>query len=1004
MKSPKKMRRSTQMAWLVALSITTSFPACSGDDAVSRFKCTNSLECPRPYFCNYGQCQPLDAVDADSDNVPEETEIILGLDPFNADSDGDGRVDGNELDFDSDAREYTPRDRDGDGVIDALESDVNDADGDGYPDEVDPCNDDPNCPAEGGRANDCANRLGEVCVYGQGACEVLGTIQCAGSGRDPVCVGEEIAPNQEQCDGIDNDCDGRSDEDFGNVGSVCTPGVGQCRASGIIRCDSMTSASCDVEASDPSSETCDGGDNDCDGRIDEDFELGLPCDSGDQDCIRPGIVECEPTTQEARCIPLVIDDVPESCDGEDNDCDGLIDEDFASIGTPCEAGDGDCTLVGVLVCDLEGTALICSVESAEPTIERCNEQDDDCDGRVDEAFIDKAEACTVGLGVCAVSGQYTCNDVGDALECVPNSMPTVTSQPERCDQLDNDCDGQVDETFPDLGEACTTGIGACARPGRVICDSVSGLSRCDARAGFSSIEQCNGVDDDCDGQTDESFPGVGAECELTEGSCTFTGFVQCDAQGSLVCQRQAAIQGDEICDGLDNDCDMLVDEGLGVGEACELDANECNRQGTLACGNDGSVYCSASPLPMVSERCDGEDNDCDGRIDETFVNLGQLCDTERGACRGSGTYQCADSQLTTVCDAIPVAEPADELCDGIDNDCDGRTDETFPTLNTVCFEGEYSCAVEGRRVCTEAGDDVRCNAIPRAPGPELCNDLDDDCNGLIDDPFSDKNEPCETGLGECSSEGILRCAPDGASLDCQATQTIQPTTEQCDDLDNDCDGQVDEDYGPGCRLLVDKSSAAGFHTCVLDPAGQVRCFGDVANVPETNEAQTLNGAGDDHCLVDIMGLITCWGSTEALSPPLDGLFTHVSVGRSGDACALDQNETAQCWGTTPSLMPAPQDRLSAIAVGDAWACGIRRDDGTLRCWGEVPLDTPTPVQAGFKSLAMGGSAACALTSEDLLQCWGRDSYGVLTPTTNQYSQFDIGPNSGCALTAAGEPE
>ena len=224
-------------------------------------------------------------------------------------------------------------------------------------------------------------------AYTVGACRVLGMIRCPETG-DPICIGEEV-PQLRTGDGIDNDCDGRIDEDFGDVGNMY-PGIGQCRVSGIIRCDSLTSAICDAQALEPSSETCDGSDNDCDGRIDEDFELGLACESGDQNCLRPGLIECEPTTKEARCVPLFVDDVPESCDGEDNDCDGLIDEDFASVGTPCEAGDGDCTLAGVLVCDLEGTDLVCSVESVEPTVERCNEQDDDCDGLVDEDFADKA--------------------------------------------------------------------------------------------------------------------------------------------------------------------------------------------------------------------------------------------------------------------------------------------------------------------------------------------------------------------------------------------------------------------------------------------------------------------------------------------------------------------------------------------------------------------------------------------------------------------------------------
>jgi hypothetical protein len=983
------------------LVVAACLLGCSADDSISLEQCTTSSDCPRPFFCNFGQCAPLDSVDRDGDGIPEEVERSLGLDAERTDSDGDGQSDFNELEFDSDTREFTPRDRDGDGIIDALESDTEDADGDGYSDEVDPCNLDPDCPTEGGQENDCAYQVGEICVYGLGACEVLGNLECAAGRRDAVCVAEEVPPQVERCDEIDNDCDGKTDEDFGDVGSICTPGVGLCRATGVIQCDSDTSSSCSVEAGTPSEELCDGNDNDCDGRIDEDYELGASCDSGEGRCFREGIVGCDENQVNARCLPMMVDDVPEVCDAVDNDCDGLIDEDFDAIGAACEQGEGACTVQGVLACNLEGTALVCSVVATDSTPELCNDLDDDCDGQVDESFAQKGAQCSGGIGACVFDGHYICDVAGTEVTCDAQMPSTVE---ERCDFVDNDCDGRVDETFLELGNACTVGVGACERAGEVVCDSISGLSRCDARAGFSSIERCNGFDDDCDGSTDETFPGVGEDCEVTEGNCRFTGTQQCNLSSILSCIPMTPIQGDELCDNLDNDCDGQVDETLGVGEACLLNSGGCERMGTQTCASDGTVYCSASPLPQVAERCDTLDNDCDGRVDEDFQRLNEICDVALGVCRGTGRYQCANNETELVCDAVPSATPNDERCDGLDNDCDGFSDETFPNLNNICFSGDFTCAVEGRLVCDVREAQLICDAVARTPSIERCNDFDDDCNGQIDEDFSDKNQPCTTGLGTCQTQGQWRCSADEIELVCLSDTIISPTTERCDDLDNDCDGAVDEDYGPGCRLLVESVSTGGFHTCFQTPSNEVRCFGDEPGSTPAHSAIQLDGSGDDHCLITIEDALHCWGTSASLTSVPAGRYSDLSVGRSADACAIEATtDIAVCWGDTAALLTTPQTPLSHIEVAEDWACGLARDTAQVQCWGNVPNGTLVPSGPGFTQLSMGGQLACAINAERNLQCWGIDAYDMLDPPTGVFEHLSIGPNSGCAIAPNGVP-
>ena len=102
----------------------------------------------------------------------------------------------------------------------------------------------------------------------------------------------------------------------------------------------------------------------------------------------------------------------------------------------------------------------CSVEPASPNPELCDGLDNDCDENIDEAFPDLNDICTVGEGACQAAGVWKCSEDLQTRVCSANARE---ASDELCDSIDNDCDDSVDEGFPNLLEPCSAGEGACKR-------------------------------------------------------------------------------------------------------------------------------------------------------------------------------------------------------------------------------------------------------------------------------------------------------------------------------------------------------------------------------------------------------------------------------------------------------------------------------------------------------------------------------------------------------------
>ncbi|MEE2756253.1 MAG: MopE-related protein [Myxococcota bacterium] len=183
--------------------------------------------------------------------------------------------------------------------------------------------------------------------------------------------------------------------------------------------------------------------------------------------------------------------------------------------------------------------------------------------------------------------------------------------------------------------------------------------------------------------------------------------------------------------------------------------------------------------PLFLETCDGVDNDCDGTIDEGYDIDGQ-CHTGRLGLCSEGVWSCDESEGRS---CVSGVNPEPEVCDGFDNDCDGSVDEDVRANNPGCRTGRYGQCDAGDRLCLNG----RWACLPnRSPDIELCDGLDNDCDGTIDEGSQGSGESC---VSESNCTGEMACT--GGRLICLARASVP---EQCDGADNDCDGRIDEGF------------------------------------------------------------------------------------------------------------------------------------------------------------------------------------------------------------------
>ncbi|MBI5490009.1 MAG: putative metal-binding motif-containing protein [Deltaproteobacteria bacterium] len=375
-------------------------------------------------------------------------------------------------------------------------------------------------------------------------------------------------------------------------GNLCT-GVETCSVEGM--CRSGTPAACEdglacsLDRCDPAAAggrgACVAESPDLDGdRHGSLYCLGDDCDDADGS-VFPGAMEI--------------------CNATDDDCDGATDETFAcargTAGT-CSAPGG---CVGVQTCGFDCTWGACTVAGSES----CNGLDDNCNGSADETF-----ACVLGAGRACSVGAWSGSQT-----CVPGCTwgACVVTAAETCNGVDDDCNGSTDETFTCvLGANRACSVGACG--GTQTCQAGCTWSACVV----SGVEACNGSDDDCDGATDETFACTfGATRSCTVGSCT--GSQSC---GAGCTWSTCAIASSESCNGVDDDCDGTTDEGYTCPMGSTLGCtNSCGAAGWQTCAGPFCTWGGCcSPLEVCGNACD---DDCDTAVNE---GCGATCSVVEG--------------------------------------------------------------------------------------------------------------------------------------------------------------------------------------------------------------------------------------------------------------------------------------------------------------------------------------------------------------------------------------
>jgi uncharacterized protein (TIGR03382 family) len=646
----------------------------------------------------------------------------------------------------------------------------------------------------------------------------------------------------EVCNSVDDDCDGTTDgpgstdatqfyddTDGDGYGDAAT-GQPECTAPFGTVADNTDCNDGDFDVHPNAPEVCNGADDDCDTLLDDGLTFTTWYADTDSDTWGDDAVTTSDCSQPAGYVArggdcddgdgLVSPSQPELCNGQDDDCNGLPDDNVI-VQTWYVDGDSDgwgdtnsstqsCTTVSGSVlqagdCD-DGNAAV----NPDAT-EVCNAIDDDCDGTID---VNATDALTF----------YADTD-GDGLGD-PSAIVLACSQPPNASANSLDCDdsnasiGQLtfylDGDNDGYGDSNSSVLGCVPPTGYV---DVAGDCN-DSRRGTNpgAAEVCNGRDDDCDGTIDVN--ATDARTWYVDGDNDTFGdptqsSVACSRPSGTVLDHSDCDDGDplirpgapEQCDTVDNDCNGLPDDNVvtsdwwpdsdndGWGDASASPTANCLAPaGTV----DNSADCNdadSSVNPNAIEVCDGIDQDCDALVDEDATDALFWYEDIDGDGQGNTSVAIIDcvqppgyAAIDGDCDDTDPGtyNGAPERCDGIDNDCDGLIDDG------VVVQTWYTDADGDGFGDTLTADDT-CDPDPTQvlDGTD-CDDTDAQTNpDAAEVPYDGADNDCDASTGDLDADLDGFDDLDHGGTDCDDTRAdVHPGASDTpnDGLDADCDG------------------------------------------------------------------------------------------------------------------------------------------------------------------------------------------------------------------------
>ena len=688
----------------------------------------------------------------------------------------------------------------------------------------------PECPGECCNGSTRACYTGKVGTRGVGACKP-GIQTCTTGAWGATCVGQ-VVPSGETCNGTDDDCDGKTDEDAAGQtlarscydGAVSTRAVGECKAGRQICTGGGWPKACSGQQL-PAAESCNGKDDDCDGMVDQGLSRGCKtdCGNGTEVCASGSWVGC--TAPKAAA---------ETCNLKDDDCDGLIDNlaatacHSAEVLVPAGAytGGSPASESGRQTDETQHTVTITQTMAMwrfevtqglfKSTMGYNPAAGVSCGADCPVAQVTWHEAAAFCNALSAGAGLPSCFDCtgqGRATTCAPKSRYAA-----RCGRDYPTCTGYRLPTEAEWERAYRAGTSTSLYNGDLTVpqgrdpkldpiawykmSSTQGVRPVGGREAnrWGLYDMAGNVREWCwdwygaypsGSVVDPVGPGTGSLRVARGGSATSeAGECRAASRRSYLLQAGGSalvglrpvrtISAPSCKAGSTRPCYLGPIGTSGMGPC---------RPGNQACAQGLWGPCLGQVVPKA-ETCNNGDDDCNGKIDD---GLSRSCFTCAGGAPGKGPCKAGIQSCVAGVWGGCVGEvcPKAESCNNIDDDCDGSIDQG---LTRACYTGptatrRQGICRDGRETCSKGSWGACVGQVK--PAKETCNNKDDDCNTKVDDGVWQMCYPCSSGkpnVGICRYDTQVcsygKWGPCGKG--------VWPKTEVCNGVDDDCDGQVDE--------------------------------------------------------------------------------------------------------------------------------------------------------------------------------------------------------------------